>query len=491
MSSEFYFQFGNDFKTFSLVNTWVEECLSTATTMRVCLFVYEGSLGQQYLGRHCQLFVNYRACLREFHGYISEIKPLKQVGYYEIVAHSLCYMLSEKIYSRTFSDCVVTDVIRLILQRYAKVKWSIERLIYPPGWVNFIAQYDETDYHFLQRITAHYGIFFYEQDGVLYFSDSLSGCSNKHLPIGFSQWQVCYQLIPSQLSLLGETSLSTQLAKQDNITDWHVYEGWSQTPSYQQNRLTVLSRYFRQQLSQIYFRSDHLHLQVGDVLYKTESYLPHWIWHSFIIVDGELQYDQQGAAYHLDFPAQAKPISSPGMQDLQKVRVVAVETDVHCRVRILFPWDTRQSQSAWVSVRQSWCGQGYGAQFIPQSGDEVWVGFECGDISRPLVLGPDVLPSHTLRIGYAAAYLDFLKSKIVFHSDGLFALNAVSAIDWKVNGGVIIRCEGKSQQLIIAPSICMEAEQVIRFEVGESFMELSGEEVIFSSEEIHLCTDNH
>ncbi len=57
------------------------------------------------------------------------------------------------------------------------------------------------------------------------------------------------------------------------------------------------------------------------------------------------------------------------------------------RVQVKFPWFDDDMATEWSRVRQPYAGNGYGAFFIPEIGDEVLVGFIQGDMRFPVVLG--------------------------------------------------------------------------------------------------------
>lgn len=57
------------------------------------------------------------------------------------------------------------------------------------------------------------------------------------------------------------------------------------------------------------------------------------------------------------------------------------------RVKIKFPWFDDQMVTEWCRVRQFYAGNGYGAFFVPEVGDEVLVAFIHGDMRLPVILG--------------------------------------------------------------------------------------------------------
>ncbi|MFF3159105.1 VgrG-related protein [Streptomyces sp. NPDC057910] len=72
--------------------------------------------------------------------------------------------------------------------------------------------------------------------------------------------------------------------------------------------------------------------------------------------------------------------------------VCAVVSDINDpmrlgRVRLHLPWLAEDYESDWARVAQFAAGAKGGALFLPGVGDEVLVGFELGDVGRPIVLG--------------------------------------------------------------------------------------------------------
>ena len=72
--------------------------------------------------------------------------------------------------------------------------------------------------------------------------------------------------------------------------------------------------------------------------------------------------------------------------------VEAVVTDVNDkdkegRVKMKYPWFDENMETEWCRVSQIYAGNGYGAFFIPEVGDEVLVAFVHGDMRRPIIIG--------------------------------------------------------------------------------------------------------
>lgn len=88
-----------------------------------------------------------------------------------------------------------------------------------------------------------------------------------------------------------------------------------------------------------------------------------------------------------------------------------IETADYAMIKVRFHWDRRgkgHDTTCWIRTMQPWAGAGWGTQFIPRIGMEVVVGFEGGDVDKPLVLGclyngvhppPFALPGDKTRSG--------------------------------------------------------------------------------------------
>ncbi len=58
-----------------------------------------------------------------------------------------------------------------------------------------------------------------------------------------------------------------------------------------------------------------------------------------------------------------------------------------CRVKVKFPWLSRDDESNWARVASPMAGNDRGLTFLPEVDDEVLIAFEYGDINMPYVIG--------------------------------------------------------------------------------------------------------
>jgi phage baseplate assembly protein V len=72
---------------------------------------------------------------------------------------------------------------------------------------------------------------------------------------------------------------------------------------------------------------------------------------------------------------------------VEAVVVEVIDPDKEGRVKLQFPWFDEEMVTEYCRVRQLYAGNGYGACFVPEVGDEVLVAFIHGDMRMPVVLG--------------------------------------------------------------------------------------------------------
>ena len=67
--------------------------------------------------------------------------------------------------------------------------------------------------------------------------------------------------------------------------------------------------------------------------------------------------------------------------------VEVVDPESEGRIKVKFPWFDDAMVSEWCRVAYFYAGNGYGALFVPEVGDEVIVAFVHGDMRLPIILG--------------------------------------------------------------------------------------------------------
>ncbi len=171
------------------------------------------------------------------------------------------------------------------------------------------------------------------------------------------------------------------------------------------------------------------------------------------------------------------------------------------RVQVQFDWQKRLSKSTnWIRVQSPDAGgsgmTNRGLVFIPEEGDQVMVGFEYGDPSRPYVMGSLFTGANGAGGGDGNNIHSIMTKsghQIVFNDDNS---------DWAItisdkNGNVIkLDTKGKNIQLsagetisLLANNISIDAAQTVSIHAGEDVvLDASKEMNLYANENTNLVT---
>jgi hypothetical protein len=140
---------------------------------------------------------------------------------------------------------------------------------------------------------------------------------------------------------------------------------------------------------------------------------------TWVVTRARHVFDLAEGGYHTEFAANGRHdrsllglASLGGTQaPLRRIGGVAcaVVTDINDangRVKVSLPWLSPDYVSDWAPVVQFGAGPRSGAMFLPETGDEVLVGFEFGDPRRAYVLGGIVNRASRYRLGGPAVAED-------------------------------------------------------------------------------------
>jgi uncharacterized protein involved in type VI secretion and phage assembly len=154
------------------------------------------------------------------------------------------------------------------------------------------------------------------------------------------------------------------------------------------------------------------------------------------------------------------------------------------RVKLTFPWLSKDFTSSWARVVQAGAGNGRGTVLLPEVGDEVLVGFEQGAFDSPYVLGglhngQDHAPA------LSTAAVDSGSGEIAargFVSRTGHRLEFVEAGGITIasgDGKLIVKLDKKSQtiELTSGKGITVKAANGVRIDAGAGPLELSGQSV--------------
>ncbi|MFT7110960.1 MAG: Rhs element Vgr protein [Psychrobacter glaciei] len=154
-------QISNDYSFFLVVKTPIDNPIDAISCLNHTLkVVYEGV---NDIHAHVGTITSVQ------HDFSSNPHHLQ----FTLECHSPLYSLKSVVRSNVFLDYSLLDVITEILNGYIEIDFSIHCINSLPN-KEFIHQYKETDYDFINRLCEHWGVYYYfdpEQSNKLIFAD--------------------------------------------------------------------------------------------------------------------------------------------------------------------------------------------------------------------------------------------------------------------------------------------------------------------------------
>ena len=142
--------------------------------------------------------------------------------------------------------------------------------------------------------------------------------------------------------------------------------------------------------------------------FRLEGHPLHWLDADYVVTEVEHRghaHETTGSSAELTYENTFRCVPSavcfvpsrPPRRTVQTcvtATVVATGHEIHtaeyAMIKVKFHWDRRpmrEETTCWIRTMQPWAGAGWGTQFIPREGMEVVVGFDGGDVDKPIVLG--------------------------------------------------------------------------------------------------------
>jgi len=299
---------------------------------------------------------------------------------------------------------------------------------------DYCVQYNETTSHFLERIWAESGIFYFFThqnnkhqlvladnastlkkcvDGSVVFDDS--GHKTHHL----NQWSRQQQLYSGKSEKndynfeTPDTHLNTPQSGTAKLAATQKYGLYHYPAGHMLNTdgKTIAQHHFEAQEAKYDIaqgEGNYANFATGGKFNFSEPAIANdtgdYIITQMIHTAGDESYLKNGTQfYHNTFscipaktPIRTTPNKKPIITGSQSAMVVGpaseeIHTDNYGRVKIQFHWDRRgekdEHSSCWVRVAQMWAGNKWGTLFLPRIGQEVIVHFLDGDPDRPVVIG--------------------------------------------------------------------------------------------------------
>ncbi|WP_425635589.1 type VI secretion system tip protein TssI/VgrG [Vibrio owensii] len=392
---------------------------------------------------------------RQFNGSISELRYLgsgRRFSRYHITLVPHLWFLTQRQDCRIFQMQAAPDIIRQVFDDAGMSDYRFE-LSAQYEAKEYVLQYRENDQHFVQRLMAEHGLWYYfehnEAGHTMVIVDSndaipelISSPTNASYlgPViyhaqggGTPDREHIFDLEQTHRTRTGIVSYGdynylTPKIPQGKSADEgpnfdlqrYDYLGRYTTPELGQQRATEWMSEYTVDSHQIEAASDIMRLTAGysfDISQHPRAninrdYLMLTVMHTgFNPRVHEEESSDEPTTYHNQFVClprdvtfRAPKMASPVVDGPQTAVVVGpageeIYTDEYGRIKVQFHWDryaqSDEHSSCWLRVSQSMAAPNWGAVYLPRIGHEVIVTFLEGDPDRPLVTGAVYNGLHT------------------------------------------------------------------------------------------------
>ncbi len=383
--------------------------------------------------------------LRHFNGIVSEIELVhgtEESATYRILVRPWLWALTRGSNSRIFQNLTIPEIVKQVLRDRGYSDFE-ERLTEEYERQEFIVQYRESDYDFVERLLERAGIhFFFVHDQATHrmvLADSraahepLPGCESldyhppdrqRHTHEQYVYaWKVGKTVQPGAVACSSfdfekpKTKLRvTSAQKQAHaLADAEVFDHAGGYRDCAEGEAIARRRLERLQMDHeiAYGETNARGLSAGWTLrlaghprddqnreylvVATECAIRVPLHASGGVSSDEPIYQAVFTALDVQRPFRAAaPTRVPRILGPQTAIVAGKDgeeiwTDSHGRVKVQFHWDRYgqgdENSSCWVRVAQAWAGNRLGTHYVPRIGQEVVVEFLDGDPDRPLITG--------------------------------------------------------------------------------------------------------
>ncbi len=411
----------------------------------------------------------------------------------------------------SYTDKTITEIVNATLEN---VPHSLKTIVDPTYKepIDYVVQYQESNYAFLQRAAATLGDWCYYDGTQLVFGNQLAG-TELELPLvkDLFTFDFSYRLQPTRTKDYTYDYLTNQVfssrsqeASPPPLDPYGEFALGQSQAFYQQESVNIAPSNLENQpaldhqvrvrqntttagMVQMHGNSDNPHLAIGAIVNITGEAANEHNHGKYIItavshhISGTRSYQNSFTAVPADVQLPPPPYRPhPRIETQRAVVTDNNDPDKLGRVKVRFPWQEGSETTPWIRIIQPYAGKGergglHGFHFIPEIGTEVLVGFEHNQPVRPFVLGnvyhgeskpePWASPSNSTKIirtrnGNEIRLVDSGgKEKIhIYHRKDEDHYNEIKL---EMEGEGTITIETKGQLNLNAKNISMVAEESI------------------------------
>ncbi len=398
----------------------------------------------------------------------------------------------------------------------------------------YTVQYKETAWQFLNRIAATYGEWFYYNGENVILGTPKPKTAKLVFGSNLSNFSMALQLRPGNFQQISYDYVNNEVysATPQNIEQKaglnemgkHVYaksgEFFTASPKMYNNTFLTNKKQLEditniraaaQSSNMVRFNgtSNHFGVQLGNTANISDNF------GEFTVIDVSHHCDGQGN-YSNDFIAIPSTIKVPPVTNYAEPfceTQTAVVTDNHDpkglgRVRVRFHWMKPDQKTPWLRVSSPHGGGGKGMFFIPETGEEVIVGFEGNSPTKGYIDGTVYHGKANNTFSNAGNDVKALQTRsgnqvIMNDSDGSITIKDPSNNVVVLKGDGTIEINAPNKITLNTKEIEMNAEISIRMQAGDGVATLALEQAgskatmtgdtkvtIGSDTEIHITSNN-
>jgi type VI secretion system secreted protein VgrG len=382
------------------------------------------------------------------------------------ISHTI--FLDDMKRSRTFMERDLETIVKTILAEGPTDFFNREAII--PTYdanLDYMPQYNETNFDFLKRLAQRYGQWFYS-DGMRMQFGQLKASKTKLINGGsLHHFKIQTRLFSHKESLGGyDYNSASNIKNASEKTTTGSGDGFANAVGYRQGAVRqpdLEVGAYTAQAPDSSTLAEMVKLQTNgkdanSIFYSGLSYLPLGIGQKFTIQNKTVEHNlvvievthnsEVHGNYSCNFKAIPSDVGAPHYTDVhayakaetQPAKVIDNnDPDGLGRVKVEFYWAGGNIKSDWMRLIQPHAGSGKGFYFVPEVGEEVLVGFEGGSAERPYVMGTQYNGSESS--GYSSGGNDQKVihtrsgTKMIFNdAEGSVFIEDPSGNTWKMDG---------------------------------------------------------
>ncbi|GAL20877.1 VgrG-3 protein [Vibrio maritimus] len=447
---EFKFEVPGCGHEFRVESFQVTEELSKPFQITLSLLSLEPNVTTESLIRkagHLSLYGQGVATARHFSGVVNEVRYLgtgRRFSRYQLILVPQCWFLSQRQDCRIFQQKSAQDIVTEVLDDAAVTDYRFELSGNYPA-KDYVLQYRETDLHFVQRMLAEHGMWYYFEHTetnhtmvivdsndaiaplvstplnasyigpIVYHADGGGVPDREHISdlelvdrvrtgqVTYTDYNYEQPKIPQEMTSTGDLDNDLKLFDypgryvdpamgQVRTKEWmseHIVDNQYVEASSDVMRLASgysfnIGEHPRSEINREYIMLSVMHSGSDPQVHEDEAGGQATTYHNqFICISREVEYRAPKlAAPVVDGPQTAVVVGPAGEE---------IYTDKLGRIKVQFHWDRYgghdEHSSCWIRVSQSMAAPTWGAVYLPRIGHEVVVTFLEGDPDRPLVTG--------------------------------------------------------------------------------------------------------